>query len=188
MQHVYKARYAYHKRVDMNHMTYLMLGPGILWAEGTSRRTNPPSLQSEGILLSIGDMHQRHRKVMNPAFSAQQLLSFVPLFQRTAQKVRLHCSTADVMWCAHIHIHHHQVVAKWKAEVDERPGHVIMVNKWLTLASLDIVGEGALSSCIFLSTCFGSRQSFMILAAFGYKFGALDGEENALGTAISNVM
>lgn len=34
-----------------------------------------------------GADHQRHRKVMNPAFSAPQLRSFLPLFQRITTKV-----------------------------------------------------------------------------------------------------
>ena len=35
-----------------------------------------------------GEDHQRHRKIMHPAFSAPQLRTFLPLFQRIAGKVR----------------------------------------------------------------------------------------------------
>ena len=36
----------------------------------------------------LGKDHQRHRKIMNPAFSAAHLRTFLPLFQRIAGKVR----------------------------------------------------------------------------------------------------
>ena len=36
LQHIlHKSGYTYAKRVDMNHLTWLMLGPGIIWANGT---------------------------------------------------------------------------------------------------------------------------------------------------------
>ncbi|TFK81533.1 cytochrome P450 [Polyporus arcularius HHB13444] len=100
LQHIlHKSGYNYPKRVDMNTMTFLQFGPGILWSEGS--------------------VHQRHRKVMNPAFSAQQLRTFVPLFQRTAVKL----------------------IGKWKAQIAKDP--VILVNQWLARGSLDIIGEAA---------------------------------------------
>ena len=35
LQHILqKSGYNYPKRTDMNHMTYLLLGPGILWSHG----------------------------------------------------------------------------------------------------------------------------------------------------------
>ncbi|KAI0794686.1 cytochrome P450 [Fomes fomentarius] len=102
LQHIlHKSGYNYPKRVDMNHMTLLMLGPGILWSEGA--------------------MHQRHRKVMNPAFSAQQLRGFIPLFQRTA----------------------HKVIDKWRTQISDKPDGLILVNQWLGRAALDIVTEAA---------------------------------------------
>ncbi|KAI0701147.1 cytochrome P450 [Cerioporus squamosus] len=102
LQHILqKSSYNYPKRIDMNTLTLLQLGPGILWAEGS--------------------MHQRHRKVMNPAFSAQQLRTFIPLFQRTATKL----------------------IEKWKAEVSDGPDSVVVVNKWLARGALDIIGQAA---------------------------------------------
>ncbi|RPD57242.1 cytochrome P450 [Lentinus tigrinus ALCF2SS1-7] len=102
LQHILqKSSYNYPKRVDVNTLTLLQLGPGILWAEGS--------------------MHQRHRKVMNPAFSAQQLRTFVPLFQRTAAKVIEH----------------------WKTQIAEKSDGVVLVNKWLARGALDIIGQAA---------------------------------------------
>lgn len=37
--------------------------------------------------LAAGDDHARVRKIMNPAFNAAQLRSFLPLFFRTARRV-----------------------------------------------------------------------------------------------------
>ncbi|KAI0737344.1 cytochrome P450 [Daedaleopsis nitida] len=102
IQHIlHKSGYSYPKRVDINHITWLVLGPGIIWAEG--------------------DMHMRHRKVMNPAFSAQQLRAFVPLFHRTTSKV----------------------VDKWSSMITTKPDEAILVNKWLSRSALDIIGEAA---------------------------------------------
>ncbi|RPD59127.1 cytochrome P450 [Lentinus tigrinus ALCF2SS1-7] len=102
LQHILqKSSYNYPKRIDMNTLTFLQLGPGILWAEGS--------------------MHQRHRKVMNPAFSAQQLRTFIPLFQRTAAKV----------------------IEQWKAQISEKSDGVVLVNKSLARGALDIVGQAA---------------------------------------------
>ena len=94
LQHILqKSSYNYPKRVDMNTLTLLQLGPGILWAEGTRHMdmNGRPRLLKRSVLTfapMTGSMHQRHRKVMNPAFSAQQLRTFIPLFQQTAVKVR----------------------------------------------------------------------------------------------------
>ena len=43
--------------------------------------------------VPAGEVHQRHRKIMNPAFSAARLRSFLPLFQRIASKVSHHKRT-----------------------------------------------------------------------------------------------
>ena len=74
---------------------------------------------------------------MNPAFSAQQLKEFLPLFQRTIGKVfTIACLRRLV--CAEIV----KVVEKWKAEINGEPDAVILVDKWLARSALDIVGEG----------------------------------------------
>ncbi|KAI0755289.1 cytochrome P450 [Daedaleopsis nitida] len=100
-QKEHKSGYNYPKRVDMKHQTLLVLGPGILWSEGTQ--------------------HQRQRKVMNLAFSAQHLRTFIPLFQRTTGKV----------------------IQKWRKLISENPTGDIFVNEWLSRSGLDIIGEAA---------------------------------------------
>ncbi|KAF9488147.1 cytochrome P450 [Pleurotus eryngii] len=62
IQHiVHTSGYRYKKCVDITQMNRNMFGRGILWASG--------------------NVHKRHRKVINPAFVAQQLRSFLLLFQ-----------------------------------------------------------------------------------------------------------
>jgi cytochrome P450 len=78
--------YHYPKKDDVNQSIRLFMGTGIFWASGST--SNGPLC---GILLlkSLqGDTHKRHKKVMNPAFEANKLRSFVPLFQRSAELVR----------------------------------------------------------------------------------------------------
>ena len=106
LQHILqKSSYNYPKRIDISTMTLMQLGPGILWAEGMWHIIMPISLLT--FVPVTGSMHQRHRKVMNPAFSAQQLRTFVPLFQQTAVKVRsvLHDMVATTVliqrWVGH---------------------------------------------------------------------------------------
>lgn len=68
LQHIFHASgYRYPKPAEVNQVTRNIMGSGIVWASG--------------------ETHQRHRKVMNPAFTAQQLRGFLPLFQRTASHV-----------------------------------------------------------------------------------------------------
>ena len=84
-------------------------------------------------------MHQRQRKAMNPAFSAQQLKLFVPLFQRVASEVSLPLSGNRFYGDDNAPS---QLVAKWKAEIKEESGAVMSVDKWLARTTLDIIGKG----------------------------------------------
>ncbi|KAF7791574.1 hypothetical protein EIP86_002590 [Pleurotus ostreatoroseus] len=104
LQHIFhKSGYHYPKHIEANTMSRVITGRGILYAHGTS--------------------HQRHRKVMNPAFTAQQLRTFLPLFRRASTKM---CQ-------------------QWKDEVlaDAPKGSTVMVNKWLARLTLDVIGEAA---------------------------------------------
>ncbi|KAI0756691.1 cytochrome P450 [Daedaleopsis nitida] len=102
MQHVFhKSGYNYVKRRDVDTLTKLFLGPGIVAA--------------------TGETHQRHRKIMNPAFSAPQLRTFLGVFQDIGQKM---CE-------------------KWKNEVVDSSPKTVLVNKWLARTTLDIIGAAA---------------------------------------------
>ncbi|KAM5543150.1 hypothetical protein V8D89_003024 [Ganoderma adspersum] len=112
MQHIMqKSGYNYTKKTTFVHSVWLLAGPGIVSV--------------------LGKDHQRHRKIMNPAFSASHLRTFLPLFQRIASKL------SD----------------KWKGELMATGELDTLLNRWLSRATLDIIGE----------------------AAFNYNYDALDG-------------
>ncbi|KAJ8509305.1 hypothetical protein ONZ45_g8509 [Pleurotus djamor] len=102
LQYIYNTSgYRYPNRADIDQITRNMTGPGILWASGKT--------------------HQRHRRVMNPAFTAQQLRGFLPLFQQTASRLTL----------------------KWKDQLQGNTPTVLNVSQWLARATLDAVGKAA---------------------------------------------
>ncbi|KAH9012298.1 cytochrome P450 [Lactarius pseudohatsudake] len=74
-----------------------------------------------GLAAAEGQAHRRQRKIMNPAFSAHQMQSFLPLFHGTASKL----------------------VQKWKEVIAADPSGQPLVNVvgWFSRASLDIIGE-----------------------------------------------
>ncbi|PIL34048.1 cytochrome P450 [Ganoderma sinense ZZ0214-1] len=116
IQHIMqKSSYNYTKKIGLTHSAWLLLGPGIVTV--------------------VGKDHQRHRKIMNPAFSAAHLRSFLPLFQRIAGKL------SD----------------RWKGELMATGESSTLLNRWLSRATLDIIGE----------------------AAFNYDYNALDGGERS---------
>ncbi|TBU53791.1 cytochrome P450 [Dichomitus squalens] len=101
-------------------------------------------LAGPGIAAVGGHDHQRQRKIMNPAFSVPQLRSFLPLFQRIATKLS----------------------NKWKGELMATGELSLLLNKWLSRATLDVIGE----------------------AAFDYNYHALDdGERNEISKAYANI-
>ncbi|KAE9411101.1 cytochrome P450 [Gymnopus androsaceus JB14] len=91
--------YRFPKSIDSQQITKMMFGRGIVWAEG--------------------EVHNRQRKALNPAFSATQLRQFLSLFQR---------STA-------------RLANKWKEE--QLVGSVVNVSQWLPKITLDVIGESA---------------------------------------------
>ena len=87
IQHVFqKSGYNYTKQTSQNFMIDLMTGPGIVSALGRSFPGCGVN-STRGAHTILGEDHQRHRKIMHPAFSAPQLRNFLPLFQRIAGKV-----------------------------------------------------------------------------------------------------
>ncbi|KAI0263454.1 cytochrome P450 [Gloeopeniophorella convolvens] len=94
--------YHFPKRADVVQFYKMIAGRGLLWAHGK--------------------VHQRQRRILNPAFSAPQIKSLLPVFQNVASKL----------------------VQKWKDEViPSDPSGTPMVNvcPWLNRTTLDIIGE-----------------------------------------------
>ncbi|KAJ3824937.1 cytochrome P450 [Lentinula raphanica] len=96
--------YRFPKSRDSQQITKMLFGRGIVWAEG--------------------EVHNRQRKALNPAFSASQLRQFLGLFQR---------STA-------------RLASVWKQEElanNLESGKVINVTHWLPKITLDVIGQSA---------------------------------------------
>jgi len=102
IKHVlHSAGYHYAKTVDRAQVLKLLIGNGI------------GAVQGQG--------HQRHRKIMSPAFNPLQVQSFLPLFHRTASKL----------------------VRKWTEVIAADPSGqpLVEVTGWFSSAALDIIGE-----------------------------------------------
>ena len=86
IQHVFqKSGYNYTKKTALTHSAWLLGGPGIVAVVG-GQCLYPAAARPADVRV-LGKDHQRHRKIMNPAFSAAHLRTFLPLFQRIAGKV-----------------------------------------------------------------------------------------------------
>ncbi|KAH7909501.1 cytochrome P450 [Hygrophoropsis aurantiaca] len=78
----------------------------------------------QGILSASADDHQRHRKIMNPAFGAAQLRTFLPIFRRSAARLG----------------------QKWKDQLQANStaeGGVLNISRLLARMTLDVIGEVA---------------------------------------------
>ncbi|KAH7925485.1 cytochrome P450 [Leucogyrophana mollusca] len=78
----------------------------------------------QGILSTSADDHQRHRKIMNPAFGAAQLRTFLPVFRRSAARLS----------------------QKWKDQLQSSStseGGTLNISRMLARMTLDVIGEVA---------------------------------------------
>ncbi|KDQ23674.1 hypothetical protein PLEOSDRAFT_1048605, partial [Pleurotus ostreatus PC15] len=101
VQHIFHTSgYRYGKRVDHTQSTRNVMGRGIVWASG--------------------DVHKRHRKVMNPAFRTLELRGFLPLFQGVASRM----------------------TSAWKDQI-QSGDNKINVTPWLARTALDAIGGAA---------------------------------------------
>ncbi|KZV64465.1 cytochrome P450 [Peniophora sp. CONT] len=107
---------------DPKALQYVLQTSGYRFPKSPDTRASVRMILGEGIAWVHGDQHQRHRKIMNPAFSVPQLKSFMPLFLRHANKL----------------------VQKWKdQEISPATGNdpVINIHPWLSRTTLDVIGE-----------------------------------------------
>ncbi|THU88028.1 cytochrome P450, partial [Dendrothele bispora CBS 962.96] len=110
LQHIlHGSSYHYPKTKELRNLARRMFGRSMAWAEG--------------------ETHQRHRKALNPAFSASQLKTFLSLFQQSTERF------SD----------------KWQSEFfSSSPSSgtsfewkQIDIYRWLPRITLDIIGESA---------------------------------------------
>lgn len=80
---------------------------------------------------------------MNPAFSAGQLRSFLPLFQGAAQEVSVCTVTLDKL---RLMERATQLSDKWNSLLQMRPkgGQRLDVHQWISRCSLNIIGKSEL--------------------------------------------
>ncbi|EMD35307.1 hypothetical protein CERSUDRAFT_116112 [Gelatoporia subvermispora B] len=105
LQHIFhKSGYHYPKSIEARQITRQLAGEGILYVEGAD--------------------HARNRKIMNPAFTAAQLRTFMPLFRRSAIKLS----------------------EKWKEQLrvaSAEADRTVNIISWLARTTLDVIGEAA---------------------------------------------
>ncbi|KAM5534479.1 hypothetical protein V8D89_011811 [Ganoderma adspersum] len=130
--------------VDPKAIQHVFQKSGYNYTKKTSQNFMFVLMTGPGIVSSLGEDHRRHRKILHPAFSAAQLRAFLPLFQRIASKLS----------------------EKWKAELVGVGELEVAVNKLLSRATLDVIGE----------------------AAFDHDYNALDdGERSAISKGYDNI-
>ncbi|KAK7034511.1 hypothetical protein VNI00_012358 [Paramarasmius palmivorus] len=99
LQHMFhKSTYKYRKSADTVQATYKIFGPGVATVQGS--------------------IHQRQRKILNPAFSATQMKPLVSIFQKITNTLSV----------------------KWKEQL-QSGSQVIDTTKWFPNMTLDVLGE-----------------------------------------------
>ncbi|KAK0185977.1 cytochrome P450 [Armillaria mellea] len=101
LKYVLQSGYGFPKPLDADHFVATFLGPGVVTAANT--------------------VHQRQRKILNPAFSPSQLRQSLPLIQSFTSKL----------------------INKLKHEIqvgNDAAGRVVDVLAWTSKAALDIIG------------------------------------------------
>ncbi|KAJ3881037.1 cytochrome P450 [Lentinula edodes] len=108
---------------DPKALQYVTVTSGYRFPKPEDVRQITTFLMGRGILNAEGVIHNRHRKALNPAFSAKQLRQFLGLFQRSTRRL----------------------VENWQQELGNSAseGSVINVTKWLPKITLDVIGQSA---------------------------------------------
>ncbi|KAI0666538.1 PAH-inducible cytochrome P450 monooxygenase PC-PAH 4 [Trametes maxima] len=121
---------------DPKALQHIFQKAGADYVKKTSQNHVGWLMAGPGIVWSQGEAHTRHRRIMSPAFSMARLRSFLPLFQRIGSKLS----------------------EKWKAELFHTNEIELSVGRWLSRATLDVIGY----------------------AAFDYEYGALDDADQSV--------
>ncbi|KAF9010659.1 cytochrome P450 [Cyathus striatus] len=159
---------------DPKALQYIYQTSGYNFPKQYSRREISKLISGKGISWAEGDVHRRHRKVMNPGFGGPESKAFVPIF--TAQASHVSCCPppwtsggfSEYSYNDSSSCNIFQVSTKWRDMIaaSEDQSAVVNVAPWASRAALDAIGE----------------------AAFDYKFGALDDENNPLRKAYDNIL
>lgn len=109
---------------DPRALQYVFHTSGYRFSKRTTAIETTRLFTGESILTADSVDHQRHRKIMNPAFGAAQLRTFLPVFRRSAARLS----------------------QKWKDMIqlgEKSDGCTINVNETLSRMTLDVIGEVA---------------------------------------------
>ncbi|KAG1747117.1 cytochrome P450 [Suillus paluster] len=107
---------------DPRALQYVFHTSGYRFSKSTVATETTRLFTGESILVTDSIDHQRHRKIMNPAFGAAQLRTFLPVFRRSAARLS----------------------QKWKDTIqlrEESDGYILNVNETLSRMTLDVIGE-----------------------------------------------
>ncbi|TBU50069.1 cytochrome P450 [Dichomitus squalens] len=106
---------------DPKALQYIFHKSGYHFPKSAVARQFSREIAGSGILFAQDKDHTRIRKIMNPAFTASQLKSFLPLFRASAQKLG----------------------QKWRELLATTPNGSERINvlAWLTRCTLDVIGE-----------------------------------------------
>ncbi|KAI0354772.1 PAH-inducible cytochrome P450 monooxygenase PC-PAH 1 [Trametes cingulata] len=106
---------------DPKALQYIFHKSGYHFPKPAVARQITREIAGNGILFAADQDHARIRKIMNPAFTASQLRSFLPLFRGSA----------------------HKLAQKWKEilQAAPEPSQRINVLSWLARCTLDVIGE-----------------------------------------------
>lgn len=108
---------------DPRALQYVFHTSGYRFSKRTDATETTRLFTGESILTTDPVDHQRHRKIMNPAFGATQLRTFLPVFRRSAARLS----------------------QKWKdmIQLGEKSYGLMNVNETLSRMTLDVIGEVA---------------------------------------------
>ncbi|OSD01175.1 PAH-inducible cytochrome P450 monooxygenase PC-PAH 1 [Trametes coccinea BRFM310] len=106
---------------DPKALQYIYQKSGYHFIKPATSRQLIREVTGSGILYAMDQDHARIRKIMNPAFTASQLRSYLPLFRSSAQKLG----------------------QKWKELLQASPDGSQRINvvPWLARCTLDVIGE-----------------------------------------------
>ncbi|KAG2157942.1 cytochrome P450 [Suillus bovinus] len=109
---------------DPRALQYVFHTSGYRFSKRTVATETTRLFTGESILTAEAVDHQRHRKIMNPAFGAAQLRTFLPVFRRSAARLS----------------------QKWKDMIqlgENSDGCTMNVSETLSRMTLDVIGEVA---------------------------------------------
>ncbi|THU77200.1 cytochrome P450 [Dendrothele bispora CBS 962.96] len=107
--------------VDPQALHHILHVSGYRYRKPTYYQLGNKRLFGRGIVWAEGAVHQRHRKILNPAFSTSHLKQFTPLFERLTR----------------------HFIEKWDEELGSEDSKVFDVSKWFPRVTLDVIGESA---------------------------------------------